>query len=132
MEKDDIYKPIEKYLGLQKRLPIENGRDAHLYFNNLKKGVLEIRKKAGILQIDIDIPQEKSDSDTDEFAGVSIGIPSDIRNWTGYILNGYSLLIDHSLKADTQIDVWAEIKGVAIEMCKQLVKRRKWVRKNRF
>ena len=38
-----------------------------------------------------------------------------------YILNGYSLPIDYFLKADTQIDVWVEVKGAAVEMCKQLV-----------
>lgn len=44
---------------------------------------------------------------------------SDIKDWARYVLNDYHLFLDCYLKTDESIDMWIEIKGVAVEMYKQ-------------
>ena len=65
------------------------------------------------------MPEKRIQSNLDAFSGCSIRISSDSKDWTRYVLNEYHLFLDCYLDADDDIDMWVEIKGLAIEMYKQ-------------
>lgn len=119
VDENDIYTPIGNYVALKEWLQIEMKDNVELYYNNLEKSVLQLKKEATGLCLAIDVPKKSAEPYLDEFAGFSIRMTSETRDWIRYVLNEYHLLIDYSLKADEKISMWIEIKGYSIEMYKQ-------------
>lgn len=121
VDENDIYTPIGNYVALKEQFEIELRDNVELYYNNLKKSVLQLEKEANRLCLIIDVPEKNVNPCMDEFVGCSIRMTSETRDWVRYVLNEYRLLIDYSLMADEKISMWIEIKGYSIEMYKQIV-----------
>ena len=119
VDESNMYTPISDYSMLKKCLTLTMKDNVELYFNNLKKAVLEMKADAMAICLDINIPKKQMPNVLDQFAGCAIRMQSDTRDWTRYVLNDYSLVIECNLRSNEAIDMWVEIKGYAIELCKQ-------------
>ena len=121
VDENDIYTPIGNYVALKEWLQIDIKDNVELYYNNMEKSVLQLKKEATGLCLAIDVPEKSTELYIDEFTGLSIRMTSETRDWARYVLNEYRLLIDYSLKADEKTYTWIEIKGYSIEMYKQVI-----------
>lgn len=120
VDEKDIYTPIGNYVALKELVEIELRDNVILYYNNLKETILQLKRTTTGLHLTLDIPEQNADPYIDEFAGCSIRMSTETRDWVRYVLNGYRLLIEYSLKSSERISTWIEIKGYAIEMYKQV------------
>ena len=116
---NDIYTPLEDYKTLSEKLVVPVKENVELYYNNLGKTTLQNVDCTESLSLKVDIPEKNIESNVDAFSGCSIRMTSDIKDWARYVLNDYHLFLDCYLKTDESIDMWIEIKGVAVEMYKQ-------------
>ena len=121
VDENDIYTPIGNYIALKEVVEIELRDNVKLYYNNLKETILQLKRAATGLHLIIDVPEKNTEPYIDEFVGCSIRMGTETRDWVRYVLNGYRLLIDYSLKTNEKISIWIEIKGYAIEMYKQVI-----------
>ena len=119
VNENDAYTPLDDYKALKKELEFPIKENIELYYNNLEKTVLQITESTDSICLKVDMPEKRIQSNLDAFSGCSIRISSDSKDWTRYVLNEYHLFLDCYLDADDDIDMWVEIKGLAIEMYKQ-------------
>lgn len=66
VDENDIYTPIGNYVSLKERFEIELRDNVELYYNNLKKSVLQLEKEANRLCLIIDVPEKSVDPCIDE------------------------------------------------------------------
>lgn len=119
VNENDTYTPLGDYKPLKKEFVVPIKENIELYYNNLEKTVLQIIESTESICLKVDIPEKRTESNSDAFSGCSIRMTSDIKDWARYVLNDYYLFFDCHLDADKDIDMWIEIKGAAVEMYKQ-------------